>query len=95
MIHSIGSSSLISRSYPLKLSNIVHVPEIRKKLLSVYRLTNDNAVYVEFHATYCVMKDEETGKSLLQGTVMDGLYLLNKAHPPEVHMDERMISHKF
>ena len=88
-IYSIGSSSLISRSYPLKLSNILHVPEIRKKLLSIYRLTNDNVVYVEFHATYCVVKDEETWKSLLRGTVKDGLYLLNQAHPPQVNMGER------
>ena len=88
-IYSIGSSSLISRSYPLKLSNILHVPEIRKKLLSVYRLTNDNAVYVEFHATYCVVKDEATGKPLLQETVRDGLYLLEQAHQPQVNIGER------
>ena len=88
-IYSIGSSSLILRSYPLKLSNILHVPKIRKKLLSIYRLTNDNVVYVEFHATYCVVKDEATGKSLLRGTVKDGLYLLNQAQQPQVHMGER------
>ena len=88
-IHSICSSSLISRSHPLKLVNILHVPEIWKKLLSVYRLTNDNSVFVEFHATYCVVKDEETGKPLLWGTVKDGLYLLHQAHPPEVNIDER------
>ena len=64
-IHSTGSSSLTSRSHPLKLSNILLVPEIRKKLLSVYRLTNDNSVFVEFHVNYCVVKDEGTGRSLL------------------------------
>ena len=37
-------TSLISRSHPLKLVNILHVLEIWKKLLSTYRLTNDNAV---------------------------------------------------
>ena len=88
-IHSTGSSSLISRSHSLKLVNILHVPEIRKKLLSVYRLTNDNSVFVEFHATYCVVKDEETGGPLLRGTVKDGLYLLSQAHPPKVNMGER------
>ena len=88
-IYSTGSSSLISRSYPLKLSNILLVPETRKKLLSVYRLTNDNSVFVEFHADYCVVKDEETGRPLLQGTVKDGLYLLKQAHSPEANMGER------
>ena len=89
-IHSTGSSSLISRSHPLKLENILHVPEIRKRLLSVYRLTNDNAVFVEFHATYCVVKDEETGRPLLWGTVKDELYLLAKAHPPEANVGENI-----
>ena len=64
-IHSTGSSSLSSRSHPLKLSNILLVLEIRKKLISVYRLTNDNSVYVEFHSNYFVVKDEETGRPLL------------------------------
>ena len=36
IIHSTGSSFLISRSQPLRLINILHVPDIRKKLLSVY-----------------------------------------------------------
>ena len=88
-IHSIGSSSLISRSHPLKLVNILHVPEIWKKLLSVYRLTNDNAVFVEFHANYCVVKEEETRKQLLWGTVKDGLYLLSQAHQPDVNLGEK------
>ena len=89
-IHSTCSSSLISLSPPLKLVNILHVPEIRKKLLSVYRLTNDNAVFVEFHATYCIVKDEETGRPLLRGTVKDGLYLLAEAHPPEANIGEKI-----
>ena len=90
-IHSTGSSSLISRSQPLRL-NILPVPEIRKKLLSVYRLTNDNLVFVEFHATYCIVKDEETGRPLLRGTVKDGLYLLAEAHPLEAKIIEKTSS---
>ena len=89
VIHSTGSSSLISQSLPLKLVNILHVPDIQKNLLSVYRLTNDNSVFIEFHATYCVVKDEVTGKPLLRGTVKDGLYLLAQAQPPEVNIRER------
>ena len=91
-IHSTRSSSLISRSQPLKLVNILHVPEIRKKLLSVNRLTNDNVVFVEFHATYCIVKDEETGRPLLRGTVKDELYLLAEAHPPEANIGEKISS---
>ena len=51
-IHSTGSSSILSRSRPLKLQNILHVLDIKKNLLSIYRLTNDNYVYVEFHADH-------------------------------------------
>ena len=88
-IHSTGSSSLITRSHSLKLVNILHVPKILKKLLSVYRVTNDNSVFVEFHVNYCVVKDEESGRPLLRGTVKDSLYLISQALPPEVNMGER------
>ena len=88
-VHSIGLSSLISWSYPLKLVNILHVLEIRKKLLLIYRLINDNVVFVEFHATYYVVKDEETWRPLLRGIVKDGQYLLNHAHKPEANIGER------
>ena len=90
VIHSTGSSSLISRSLPIKLVNILHVPDIQKNLLSVFRLTNDNFVFVEFHATYCIVTDEITGRPLHRGTVKDGLYLLAQARPPEVNIGERI-----
>ena len=77
-IQSTGSTLIPSRSVPLKLQNIFHVPAIRKNLFSVYRLTNDNYVYVEFHSDYCIIKEEGTGRPLLRGTVKDRLYLLNQ-----------------
>ena len=49
-MQSTGSSSIPSRSHPLKLQNILHVLDIKKNVLSIYRLTNDKYVYVEFHA---------------------------------------------
>ena len=79
-IHSTGSSSILSRSHPLKLQNILHVLDIKKNLLSIYRLTNDNYVYVEFHADHCIIKEEGTRRPLLKGTVRDGLYLLNHSN---------------
>ena len=88
VIQSTGSSSLISRSLPLKLTNILHVPNIRKNLLYVFRLTNDNSVFVEFHATYSVVKDEIIGRPLVQCTVKDVLYLLAQARSPEVNIGE-------
>ena len=35
------------------------------------------------------MKEEETRKQLLRGTVKDGLYLLSQAHQPEVNLGEK------
>ena len=46
-------------------------------------------MFVEFHSNYCVVKDEETGRPLLQGTVKDGLYLLRQTHPPEANIGKR------
>lgn len=91
-IYSTGSSSLPSRSHPLKLLNILHVLDIKKKLLFVYRLTNDNAVYVEFHADHCIVKDEAIGRPLLKGTVRDGLYLLSQSNNPRAYLGQRVTS---
>ena len=89
-IHSTGSSSLPSRSHSLKLQNILHVPDIKKNLLSIYRLTNENYVYVEFHADHCIVKEEGTGRPLLKGTVWNGLYLLNQSNNPRAFAAEKV-----
>ena len=81
-IHYTGSSSILSRSHFLKLQIILHVPDIKKNLLSIYILTNDNYVYVEFHADHCIIKEEATRRPLLKGIVRDGLYLLNQSNNP-------------
>ena len=78
-IHSIGSSSISSQSHPPKLQNILHVPEIKKNLLPIYRLTNDNYVYVEFHADHCIIKEEDTERPLLRGIVRERLYLISQS----------------
>ena len=83
-IHSTGSSAIPSHSHSLKLQNILHVLNIKKNLLSIYWLTNDNYVYVEFHADHCIIKEEGNGRPLLKGTVRDGLYLLNRFNNPPV-----------
>jgi histone deacetylase 1/2 len=36
-------------SKPLHICNVLHVPSVKKNLLSVPRLTHDNNVLVEFH----------------------------------------------
>ena len=63
----------------LQLKNVLHVPCIKKNLLSVSQLAFDNNVFTEFHSNCCFVKDKETGQVLLQGTLKDGLYQLKLA----------------
>lgn len=59
----------------LKLNNILYVPHIKKKLISVSELARDNDVYFEFHPSNCFVKSQATHQTLLEGTIdSEGLY---------------------
>ena len=68
----IGHSILPGSS--LRLQDVLHVPNIRKHLLSVYRLVSDNFVFVEFHRDFFCVKDKATRRVILHGRSQDGLY---------------------
>ena len=63
----------------LSLPNVLHVPKMTKNLISVSQLTNENNVIAEFHSTFCLIKDKDTGLVLFRGVLKDGLYQLNPA----------------
>ncbi|KAE8651778.1 hypothetical protein Csa_006130, partial [Cucumis sativus] len=67
----------------LSIPNLLHVPHIKKNLLSVSQFTKDNNCFFEFHPTICFVKCQETEKFLLQGQLHEGLYRFSlvKAHP--------------
>lgn len=92
LIHSIGYSSLKLKKYPMKLVNVLHVPETQKNLLSIYPLTNDNDVYVEFHADHCIVKDEAIRTPLLKGTIKEGLYLLSQSNNLKAYLRQKVAS---
>jgi hypothetical protein len=71
-ISHIGQSLLAGSS--LHLKNILHVPDARLSLLSVYRLVCDNHVFVEFHRDFFCVKDITTRRVLLLGRSEGGLY---------------------
>ncbi|GMI72814.1 hypothetical protein HRI_000950700 [Hibiscus trionum] len=73
-ISKIGEASLNSRTRPLFLNNLLHVPTIKKNLMSVSQFTKDNNVSIEFYPSSCVVKDLETQQMILQGLESDGLY---------------------
>lgn len=63
----------------LILNNMLLVPHITKNLLSIYRLTCDNDVLVEFNGKHCYVKDKKVGETLLEGVTKNGLFQL--IHP--------------
>lgn len=58
----------------LRLHNMLHVPQIKRNLISIARLTTDNDVFLEFHSCFCLVKDKVSKKVMLRGTLKDGLY---------------------
>jgi len=81
-ISHVGYSDLYTHQQPasiLYLPNVLHVPNMKKNLLSVSQLTCDHNVVAKFHATSCLIKDKDSGKVLLQGGLKDGLYRLSPA----------------
>lgn len=73
-IHHSGASRLLSISKKLYLQQILHVPSIKKKLLSISKFTHDNHVFFEFHPSYSCVKDLNTERLFLHRPTKDGLY---------------------
>jgi hypothetical protein len=51
-ISNTGSSKLIYPNASFLLTNLLHVPQIKKNLLSFSQFTRDNNVYFEFHPSF-------------------------------------------
>ncbi|KAJ0615408.1 putative RNA-directed DNA polymerase [Helianthus annuus] len=79
----IASTKFESPNKTLSINKILHVPEIKRNLLSVQRFCQDNNVFFEFHATFFCVKDTVTRTILLTGPSKDRLYSfhLPKFHP--------------
>ena len=71
-----GSSSIQTPHKSLLLNKILHVPSITQNLLSVSQFTRDKNVYFEFHPSFFVVKDIQSGKELLHRPNKGGLYCL-------------------
>nr|KAJ0211326.1 hypothetical protein LSAT_V11C400226510 [Lactuca sativa] len=71
----IGSTRFYSPTKMFSLSNILHVPEIKKKnLLSVQKFCLDNDVFLEVHSSFFAVKDNTTKVTLFTGPSNNGLY---------------------
>ncbi|KAL4353878.1 hypothetical protein GQ457_06G021620 [Hibiscus cannabinus] len=80
----------------LVLSDLMHVPQITKNLISMSKLARDNHVFLEFHAFKCVVRDEDTGVVLLEGRESEGLYKFDSSidHSSWLHAADHNIAIK-
>jgi hypothetical protein len=82
----VGSMSLSSFSKSFLLHNTLYIPNIHKNLVSVHNFTRSNNVYIEFHPFYFLVKDRNTGTTILRDDCQDGVYplpqLLSIKKPP-------------
>ena len=70
----VGSSIVKTPVKNFHLNRILYVPKTSKNLLSVYRLTLDNRVLIEFYPYFFLVKDLDTRRVLLRGKCVGGLY---------------------
>jgi histone deacetylase 1/2 len=79
VISNIAHSHIQSPKRTFTLSNILHVPTIKKPLLSVQKFCLENNVFFEFHPFVFYVKDFMTKEVLLSGRSGDGLYVLSES----------------
>jgi len=79
VIFNIAHSHIQSPKHTFTLSNILHVPTIKKPLLSVQKFCLENNVFFEFHPFVFYVKDLMTKEVLLSGRSRDGLYVLSES----------------
>jgi hypothetical protein len=75
-INHIGSARISCPSRSFILKNLLHVPSMCKKLLSISKFAHDNFIFFEFHSSFFVIKDCRTKSILHQGPLKHGLYQL-------------------
>jgi hypothetical protein len=73
----IGQANIGSGSSSLKLKDVILVPDIKKDLLSVSKLTSDYPLQFEFDGHGFVIKDRTTNRIVATSNRRGGLYAFN------------------
>lgn len=73
-VTNVGSFSLLFGHKILQLKNVLHVPYICKKILSITQFAKHNKVFFEIHPFHYFVKDLQTGVILLMVHIHKGLY---------------------
>ncbi|KAG2704800.1 hypothetical protein I3760_05G022100 [Carya illinoinensis] len=76
-IKNTGSIVLHTPTSSLKLSHILHCPQASANLLSTNQFCLDNHSFFILIASHYFVKDNHTGKTLLEGQSNGGLYPIN------------------
>jgi len=79
VVSNIAHNILHTPKQVFTLSNILHVPYIKKILLSVQQFYRENYVFFEFHSSVFYVKDLITKEVLLSGQSKDGLYVISES----------------
>jgi hypothetical protein len=72
----VGQANIESGNKSLQLNDVLLVPDIKKDLISVSKLTSDLPLKFEFDGDGFVIKDRSTNRVVARGTKKDGLYAL-------------------
>lgn len=73
-----GVASINCNQQNLKLIDVLYAPKVTKNLISVFRLTKDSNVLIEFDSSRCFVKDKATWEVLLKGEMKQDLYELKE-----------------
>ena len=69
-----GSTSLKTPSTTFTLNNVLSVPNMKKKLISISQFCLSNNVFIEFSPFYFLVKELRIGAILLKGQTKYGVY---------------------
>ena len=72
----IGQANIKFGHDSLQLNDVLLVPDIKKDLISVSKLTFDLPLKFEFYGDGSVIKDRSKNRIIARGTKKDGLYAL-------------------
>jgi len=86
-IHGIGDSSITQKNKILPLNDVLLVPDLKKKLLSVSQLTTQFPVNCEFSDIDFCIKERQTGQLVITGWRKGDLYTLSTM--PDLYFSNR------
>lgn len=70
----------------IHLKNVLCIIDITRNILSIFKITEDNNVLVEFSIFQCVIKDKLSSVILLHGKLKNDLYRLTLPKQPTFSM---------